>query len=608
MNLQEYAKYKSLDKEIVFNKETKEIIFIKTYNTDETLVANCIGISPVDNDMIYDTRKIFIGMISKDSLWRFMKFAHYEFLRSNESYMINEVFAQLQLAYKDIQTHIEDVLKSKYDRYDELMFHQKEALIDGFYKDKLVYALEQGLGKTLIGISKSIGMSFKRTLIVCPSVAKYNWVEELYEWGVPMTEITVVDGDKTIISSYEKFVVINYDILDKWHVHLKRRNFDHIILDECHKIKNTESIRNNVINSIQLASNSVISFLSGTPAPNTIDDIFAYLQLGGNELGKSRSEFIKRFTKDVITKSGLKKTVGTNLELLNLCLSNFFFRRRKDILSLPDKKYHKLHFDIGDYKQEYDNAYDEMLKRISEKGSKSFDLSISQLGIITSKSKVKNVISLAESISDKLQEVYVDSTFISDGVKRVVKNKKIEVKSKVIIFCPYIEPLNMLEAHFRNRCVRIDGKVSAKKRIQLSKLFKTSRSVNFLIAQTDAAGIAINLVNKEKDKNLPAINTCIHLGFPFTNAQLEQANDRIHRIGQWKDCDIYYTLAKKTIDEKILNLVERKYSDVSSAIDGYKDLIDFNNLDFSSLELASEALFNSIRNEEENEKTLININ
>lgn len=607
---QNFVELANIKHEISFLENTKEIIFKKIYNSEELEIADCLGIKKVDSDgILFDLSKISINTISRESLWKFMRKTHMPFLENNKQYLYEELFPKIDKAYKERDSYVINLLKERYEMADDMMFHQVEAQIEGFYKDKIVYALEQGLGKTLVGIARSYLLNCKRTLIVCPAVAKYNWVEELYEWGTPMSEITIIDGEKTRVSSYEKFIVINYDILDTWSSHLKGKKIDHIILDECHYVKNTDSIRNNVINDIQLVSNSKISFLSGTPASNNIDDLFAYLQLSDHPLGKNKSEFLNKFTKTVFTKSGDKKTIGNNLEHLNICLSNLFFRRRKDILSLPEKNYHKLYFDIGNYKEEYDKALDDMIAKLDDKGKKNIDLSISQLGIITSKSKVKNVISLAESLSDKLQDVYIDDTFIRDGEKVVIKNKKISVKSKVIIYCPYIEPLNMLESHFKGRCVRIDGSVKSKKRLELSKRFKTSRNINFLIAQTDAAGIAINLVNKQKDKHLPAINTCIHMGFPFTNSKLEQANDRIHRIGQWADCDIYYTFAKKTIDERIFALIERKYNDVSVVIDGCKEDIDFNNINFDEMELFKDVLYcemkSQIEEKQPNEKIWI---
>lgn len=601
MSLQGYdvAYLASITEELSYNESTCEVFFKKVYDVNSMEAAKCIGITQPDSSIFPDIYRVHINDISRESLWKFMRYAHMPYLQSNIKVLQDDFFVKLGAAYKKRDEMIESMCRDNYEKYDKLMFHQKESAIEGFYKQKFVLALEQGLGKTLASIARSFFLKKKKTLVVCPAVAKYNWVDELYEWGCAISDITVVDKEKTRVSSTELFIVINYDVLDKWLPILKSKEIDHIILDECHKVKNVKSIRNKVINEISRAKKPTITFLSGTPASNNVEDIFAYLELSEHPLGSDKSLFLKKFTQQVRLKNGDVKTIGANLEHLNICISNLFFRRRKDVLSLPGKKYHKLYFDIGEYKQEYDKALDEMIERMMEKGKKNLELSISQLGVITSKSKAKGVISLAETISDELQDVIVSDSFIENGVKTVIKNKKISVKNKVIIFSPYIAGLDILEKHFKNRCVRIDGAVPSKKRMELAKRFKTSRTVNFLIAQTDAAGIAINIVNKEDDKHLPPIFNVIHMGFPFTNSQLEQANDRVDRIGQWVQCNIYYTFAKKTIDEKIFNLIERKYDDVSVVIDGEKEKINFEDINLSEIDMIATSIYEDAIKERE---------
>ena len=284
--------------------------------------------------------------------------------------------------------------------------------------------------------------------------------------------------------------------------------------------------------------------------------------------------------------------------MLNIALSNLIVRRKKkDCLSIPDKIYHKLNFDIGNYKEEYDLAMEQLMEALSKRKKGGVELCLSQLNIIACKSKVKGIIAFAETLANELQTVEVEDTFINKDNTRVITTKEIEVQSKVVIFCPFIEPLNMLQEHFKQRCVRIDGKVSSSKRLAIAEKFLKSRRINFFIGQTDAAGIAIDLINTEKDKHLPSVHYVIHVGFPYTNAQLEQANDRTHRIGTYKNPHIYYTVADGSIDDKILALIQRKYNDVSIVIDGEKDIIDFNEVSFDDLELLAMELEEELTNE-----------
>ncbi|MFN5418036.1 MAG: helicase-related protein, partial [Flavobacteriia bacterium] len=85
-----------------------------------------------------------------------------------------------------------------------------------------------------------------------------------------------------------------------------------------------------------------------------------------------------------------------------------------------------------------------------------------------------------------------------------------------------------------------------------------------------AAGIGINLVNAKH---------VIMMNFPFSPEQIEQAQKRLHRPGQTSTVNVYYTVAKGTIDEHILGLVAEKAEDINELIDGNnKAIIKYGNL------------------------------
>lgn len=572
------------------------IFFIGNYNEDTMLVADSIGILTVLN-----VHHIELSCISKESLWKFMKYAHGAFVKDdkNAEYMAS-LFSEIHLIYRELYTKFETIARQNFAKFDDLLQYQKDDVFLGFYRKDNMLALEQGLGKTMEGIAIAETLKSKLTLIIMPAVSKPNWVKHLFNWGVNMTEITVLDTEKQRISPYEKYIVVNYDLLQRWEDWLKKKNITLIIADECHKAKNIDANRTRIIHDIQNICKSRLCLLSGTPASNKVDDLFSYLRLTKNPLGVSKTEFLAKFTKEIKFKHGGKKIIGDNLVMLNVALSNLIVRRRKKgTINIPDKEYHKLNFDIGSYKEEYDKAYEELLEALSKRKKGGIDLCLSQLNIISCKSKIKGIIAFAETLANKMQDVEVDDTYIDKDNNRVKTTKTIQVQSKVVIFCPFIEPLNMLQEYFKQRCVRIDGKIASSKRLAIAEKFLKSRSINFFIGQTDAAGIAIDLINTQKDKHLPSVHYVIHVGFPYTNAQLEQANDRVHRYGTYISPQIYYTVADGSIDEKILRLIQSKYNDVSVVIDGEKDIIDFNEVSFDELELLAMELEEELINEKQ---------
>ena len=110
---------------------------------------------------------------------------------------------------------------------------------------------------------------------MCPASCKWNWHQELLKWNVKKEQISIYDSKKSVMRG-KRFVIINYDMLEKYMSELKFLQTEHIIIDECHYIKNTETKRYNLLKQL-VEPTTKLSLLSGTPLKNRIDDFFAYL-------------------------------------------------------------------------------------------------------------------------------------------------------------------------------------------------------------------------------------------------------------------------------------------------------------------------------------------
>jgi len=74
---------------------------------------------------------------------------------------------------------------------------------------------------------------------------------------------------------------------------------------------------------------------------------------------------------------------------------------------------------------------------------------------------------------------------------------------------------------------------------------------------------------------LHASNHVIFAETHWTPGILLQAEDRVHRIGQNREVNVYYLLAKNTLDDKIWPMVANKLDVLGSTIDGSDTGIDF---------------------------------
>jgi len=380
--------------------------------------------------------------------------------------------------------------------------------------------------------------SFPRTVIICPAAVKFNWFRDLTKkFGFNELLFTILDAARrrTIIALNERFVIINYDIVTKFESHLTSMKVDHFILDEAHNLKgiNTNRVKN-VLRVLSQFKDAKVTFLSGTPIKNRVDDVFSYLKLSGHELGSNHKKFLSEFTISANGRGGERVTGGRNLKDLNLKLSNFMIRKTKeDCLDLPDKVFLSYRFELEDYREEYDK----IIKALSEmKEISSLTGNLHSLNIITSKAKIPGIIEIAEQI-------------IAEG-------------RKVVIFGSYKEPLAVLEKHFGHRCVKIDGSVDSYNRDVLVQRFIEDEECTVFLGNMIAAGVGINLVNS---------SDVLFMNFPFTPSELYQSIDRVHRIGQDKSVNVHLTFCDASIDDYIYEIIIDKEKDINAVIDQGKE-------------------------------------
>jgi SWI/SNF-related matrix-associated actin-dependent regulator 1 of chromatin subfamily A len=468
---------------------------------------------------------------------------------------------------------------SKCPLYKYMYEHQKEGTRIMCYKQYTLLSFEQGLGKSMSALMPSIILNTPVTLIIVPNSLKYNWREEMTEtWqqrfghSVPLNQITILSaGNKSIYAEDERYIIINYDMVQKYYDLLITKNIGRIIIDECHYIKNTDAKRTRAIKQLIYKLNQTrrcaVAFLSGTPAPNKIIDIFSYLEMSRHPHGSNYKNFMRNFAFTRNTQYGLKVVEGKNIDELSFDLQNFMIRRLKsDCIDLPPKRYIKIDFENEKYDAEYKLQYNQLVENIMKSGGKKSIDSLSCLNvlqIITAKAKVEPCVELAEQIMS-------DVAYDKDGNER---------KKKVAIMCNFKEPLYMLKNIFNERCVLLDGSVDAEDRIPLVNEFRRNNDVQVFLGQTTASGVGLNLTE---------CSDVIFLNFPYTRAEIEQAADRFHRIGQSQSVNVYFSVLVGKIDEMIYKIVVKKYRDISKLIDNVVDNTDTINVGDEILDLFSE--------------------
>jgi len=132
---------------------------------------------------------------------------------------------------------------------------------------------------------------------------------------------------------------------------------------------------------------------------------------------------------------------------------------------------------------------------------------------------------------------------------------------KLVVFGWHTEVVDMVADNFAGNC-KIQGGVSMKKRQEAVDAFQQSDDQKVIACQIKAAGVGLTLT---------AASDVLFIEQGWTPADMEQAVDRCHRIGQTDSVTGWLMLTQNTIDEDIAALIERKRGIVNRAIDGSDD-------------------------------------
>jgi SWI/SNF-related matrix-associated actin-dependent regulator 1 of chromatin subfamily A len=97
-------------------------------------------------------------------------------------------------------------------------------------------------------------------------------------------------------------------------------------------------------------------------------------------------------------------------------------------------------------------------------------------------------------------------------------------------------------------CGRIDGSMSVVQRQRVVDDLQ-SGMLEVVVLSMGAAGVGLTLTGA---------CTAIFLEIPWSPAVLKQSEDRLHRIGQEKECSIYYILCNDTLDTYVWRTIHRK--------------------------------------------------
>ena len=407
---------------------------------------------------------------------------------------------------------------------------------------RALVADDMGLGKTIEALS-FIQIHREKTpvTVICPASLKLNWEEETAKW-LPDPDIELLSGERPW-KTEGNFLILNYDIAFAWIEELKRRKIQILILDEAHKIKSNKARRTKSVKIIAKGIPYLLG-LTGTPIENRPIEIYNIWKLIDPTNCPAWNYFIYRFCNAKNNGFGLDVNGASNISELHTLLKNSVMIRRlkRDVLKeLPGKTFSFIPMELNNTK-EYKEAERSFIDYIRQTQG---DEVAEKLRRVEQLARIEGLKQLA--VKGKLNQVI-------EWVKDFL-----ETGNKLVVFTSHHFTIDALSEAFPTGTVMFDGRCTDLQKQQAKNDFQNNDEIRLFLGNLKSAGEGITLT---------ASSNVAIIELPWSPKTIDQAGDRVDRIGQKFAVNIYYLLAKNTIEEKIARLLDQRRKMTDGIVDG----------------------------------------
>jgi superfamily II DNA or RNA helicase len=417
---------------------------------------------------------------------------------------------------------------------------------------------DMGLGKTVqllahLAIEKAEGRLRAPVLIVAPTSVVPNWRSEIARFTPELRVVTLTGPDRA-----ERFPQIDgvdialttYALLPRDAEHLVERRWSIVVLDEAQAIKNPRVKA--AVAATRLNADQRIA-MTGTPIENHLEDLWSMYTFAVPGLLGERARFARLFRTPIEKRGDLLRR-----NALAARIRPFFLRRTKDRVAseLPEKTEIVQRVELaGAQRDLYETIRLAMHKRVRDE--------VSRRGLARSRIVVLDALL-------KLRQVCCDPRLVklpaAAGVRESQKlaallemlESLVEDGRRVLLFSQFTSMLDLIKPELTARKLDfVELRGDTRDRETPVRRFQGGEVPLFLIS-LKAGGTGLNLT---------AADTVIHYD-PWWNPAVErQATDRAHRIGQEQHVFVYKFIAEDTVEERILDLQQRKATLASSLFD-----------------------------------------
>ena len=464
--------------------------------------------------------------------------------------------------------------------------------------------LDCGLGKTLITLSALYDLNpHNHVLVVAPKhIARSTWIDEIDKWDFPFnTKSFIIDEKGKSVTKKKSHELIEEiftetlpstiyfinrerlcDLIDNLPVYTKENGepeqywfngqkinipifpFKTVVLDESQSFKSRTSKRFKALQLVRPQIERVIE-LTGTPAPNGVEDLWSqiYLLDEGQRMGKNITTYRRNFCTKEYSPTGVYELKPHAKDVIYKLISDITVSVDNPNIEVPDITFNDM-FAYMSPKEEktYKNFKKHAVLELAEENVNEAGLTIDDIdanAIIAENAAV---------LSGKLRQMASGTIYVNDEHDYVtIHNRKLDLLEHILSETP--TPV-MIAYYFRaeeekiieemknrgHEVTKFDGSPEMIKRWN-------NNEIKNLLLQPASAGHGLNLQSGDG-------HTLVWYTLPWSLELYKQTNARLHRQGQKNNVVIHHLVTANTIDEKVLNALNKKDMGQQALLDAVK--------------------------------------
>lgn len=420
-------------------------------------------------------------------------------------------------------------------------------------RGRALLADEVGLGKTIEAalILKEYVLRglVRKALILVPASLTVQWQEELREkFGLHfeiMDEVEDWERHDLVIASLDTAKrPVNQEIIEKLY-------YDLVIVDEAHKLRNRTTKNWKFVSSIR---KKYILMLTATPVQNDLEELFNLVTLLKPGQMRTWGAFRKEFFR-----AGDKRTPANPEVLRQMLLEVMIRNRRGDAITLPPRRVDSIEVPLSAPERAVYDGVSAFVRRWYGEApvANRLSLMVLQREIGSSPAAASETLRRLRGSPNfsweeraELDQLYQKAA----AIERSERGEKLaalleSTEDKVIVFTQYYRTLAWLAERLRQDGVSFTtfhGGMNPMEKEASVHAFKGAAQV-FL--STEAGG---------EGRNLQFAHRMVNFDLPWNPLRIEQRIGRIHRLGQTREVHIVNLWAKDTIEEYVLELLDKK--------------------------------------------------